>query len=84
VSTRITRRVPSRTVRTSDGATAHLPAVDLVFASALYARRCGGCSAPTAARGEYVISSRTTDTVGDFDVTYCSLACRARFVGGAL
>lgn len=77
------RRVAARDVRHADGARSLLPAVDLVFASAVTACRCAACSAPIAARAEHVIASRSSDTNGVFDVAYCTLACRARFVGGA-
>lgn len=78
------RRVPARDVHHADGArTLLLPAVDLVAASAVVACRCAACSASIAARAEYVIASRVADTEAVFDVAYCTLACRARFLGGA-
>ena len=77
------RRVAARDVRHADGSRGLLPAVDLVFASALAPCRCAACSAPIAARAEFVIASRSSDTNAAFDVAYCALACRARFVGGA-
>lgn len=77
------RRLPARDVRHADGARTLLPAVDLVAASAVVACRCAACSASIAARAEYVIASRVADTEAVFDVAYCTLACRARFLGGA-
>ena len=76
-------RIPARDVRHADGFRSLLPAVDLVAASAVAACRCPACWAPIAARAEYVIASRVSDTASVFDVAYCSLDCRARFVGGS-
>ena len=78
------RRVPARTVANRDGSTSHLPAVDVVAVSAVTPCWCAACSTKIAARAEYVIASRVVDTAGVHAVPYCSLACRTRFVGGAL
>ncbi len=80
---RTPRRVAARDVRHADGSRSLLPAVDIVFASAVVACRCAACSAPIAARAEYLIASRVVDTTAAFDVAYCTADCRSRFVGGA-
>ena len=78
------RKIAARTVTTTDGARAYLPAVTLVDASAVTPCYCAGCSRRIEARGALVISSRDVDLSAAFDVTYCSRTCRASTVGGAL
>jgi len=78
------RRIAARTVTTTDGARAHIPAVTLVDASAAAPCYCAGCSRRIEARSALVISSRDCDLTAAFDVTYCSRSCRASAVGGAL
>ena len=78
------RKIAARTVTTTDGARAYLPAVTLVDASALTPCYCAGCSRRIGAPGALVISSRDVDLAAAFDVTYCSRSCRTSTVGGAL
>ncbi len=78
------RKIAARTVTTTDGARAYLPAVTLVDASAVTPCYCAGCSRRIEARGALVISSRDVDLNAAFDVTYCSRTCRASTVGDAL
>lgn len=77
-------RRPARTVTTTDGARAYLPAVTLVAATSLGACRCNGCFRTIARGAEMIVSSRNVDMTGAFDVEYCSLACRTSAVGGSL
>lgn len=83
LSRRTTRR-PARTVTTTDGARAYLPAVTLVAATSLGGCRCTGCYRTIARGAALLISSRDSDVTGAFDVDYCSLACRTAAVGGSL
>ncbi len=78
------RKIAARTVTTTDGARTYLPAVTLVDASAVTPCYCAGCSRRIEVRSALVVSSRDGDFNAAFDVTYCSRACRASTVGGAL
>ena len=78
------RKISARTVATTDGARASLPAVTLVDASAVAPCYCAGCSRRIETRAALVISSRDCDLLAAFDVAYCSRSCRASTVGGAL
>jgi len=73
---------PARKVRTTDGATAYLPAIELRDASAAEPHWCD-CGRRIARGDALVVASRVSDLGGVFDVRWCSIACRASRLGGA-
>ena len=77
-----TNRRPARKVRTEDGATAHLPAVDLLDAATASPFWCD-CNRRVEALTPHIVVRRVGDAEGVFDVRWCSRSCRASRLGGA-
>jgi hypothetical protein len=77
-----TTRRPARKVRTPDGATAHLPAVDLLDAATAAPFWCD-CHKRVEALTPHIVVRRVGDVAGVFDVRWCSRDCRASRLGGA-
>ena len=73
---------PARKVRTPDGATAHLPAVDLLDAATASPFWCD-CNRRVEALTPHIVVRRVGDVAGVFDVRWCSRDCRASRLGGA-
>lgn len=77
-----TNHRPARKVRTEDGATAHLPAVDLLDAATASPFWCD-CGKRIFALTPHIVVRRVGDVAGVFDVRWCSRSCRASRLGGA-
>jgi hypothetical protein len=77
-----TNHRPARKVRTPDGATAHLPAVDLLDAATAAPFWCD-CNRRVEALTPHIVVRRVGDADGVFDVRWCSRDCRAKHLGGA-
>lgn len=73
---------PARRVRTPDGATAHLPAIELIDGVAASPFWCD-CHRRVEAGASHIVARRVGDAGGVFDVRWCSIACRATRLGGA-
>ena len=76
------RRTPARKVRTTDGATAYLPAIELRDAVAASPFWCD-CHRRVEAGSAHIVARRVGDADGVFDVRWCSIACRSSRLGGA-
>jgi len=73
---------PDRKVRTTDGATAYLPAIELRDATHTSPFWCD-CHRRVESGASHIVARRVGDEGGVFDVRWCSIACRATRLGGA-
>lgn len=80
---RTARTIPAQAVRHADGFTSHIAARELRDATTLVPFWCD-CNRKVARGEPLVVASRVGDAFGVHDVLWCSVACRAKRIGGAL